>query len=136
PSVGVVSSLLLLFYFPALLIGMTIVAIRASDLVARETGAKDPSFIVADEWAGQWIALTPLVFNALVTTSLTGFFIRVAVPFLFFRLFDIWKPWPAKQLQEIPGGPGIVLDDVAAGIYAGVLTFFIDPLIVSHTSIM
>ena len=131
-SGNVVHALLILLYLSLLPIGMTILAIRVSELVVRETGSKDPSFIVADEWAGQWIALTPLLFNAVESTSVLRTLVRLAVPFLLFRLFDIWKPWPARQLQEIPGGLGVVLDDVAAGIYAAILTFFLNPLVVSH----
>ena len=44
-----------------------------------------------------------------------------AAAFFFFRLFDVWKPFPARQLERIPGAPGIMLDDVAAGIYAGLV---------------
>ncbi|HJV21590.1 MAG TPA: phosphatidylglycerophosphatase A [Holophagaceae bacterium] len=106
---------------------MTIVAIRASGLVSRETGLKDPSFIVADEWAGMWVALIPVgLAFPLVHFPLWVDALRLAVPFALFRLFDIWKPWPIFQIQQLPGGKGIVMDDVVAGVYAAVLTFFLD----------
>ena len=131
-SGSIFHALLILIYIPLLPIGMTILAIRASEHVVRETGSKDPSFIVADEWAGQWIALTPLVFGAIENASYLKTLALFVIPFLFFRVFDIWKPWPARQLQEIPGGLGVVLDDVAAGIYAAIFTFLLSPLITSH----
>ncbi len=101
---------------------LTFVGIEASDKVVEETGVKDPGFVVIDEWAGQWIALIPLwVFPSLLQQP------RLAdpmllVPFLLFRLFDIWKPGPINRLQRLPKGKGIMADDVLAGIFAGIVT--------------
>ena len=69
---------------------------------------KDPQFVVIDEVAGQLIALiaVPLAWK----TFLAGF--------ILFRVFDIIKPPPVRQLERLPEGTGIVLDDVAAGLYA------------------
>ena len=53
------------------------------------------------------------------------------VPFAFFRLFDIWKPWPVRQLQALPGGQGIVADDVVAGLYALPFTLLVTPVLLS-----
>ncbi len=74
----------------------------------RATGRKDPSECVIDELVGQWIAClaAPL--------SLWGF----AVALIAFRVFDIWKPWPASAAEEAPGGMGVMLDDVVAGVMA------------------
>jgi phosphatidylglycerophosphatase A len=85
-----------------------LIGIPAATRVARTAGAKDPQFIVIDEVAGQLIALiaVPLAWK----TLLTGF--------ILFRAFDIVKPPPVRQLERLPEGTGIVLDDVAAGIYA------------------
>ncbi len=82
--------------------------IPAATLTARATGSKDPQFVVIDEVAGQLIALiaVPLSWQ----TFLAGF--------ILFRGFDIFKPPPVRQLERLPEGTGIVLDDVAAGIYA------------------
>lgn len=100
---------------PALLI--TLVGVPASDRVARASGREDPGFIVIDEWAGQWIALLGLPFVA------QGWLDPWPVlPFLLFRLFDIWKPGPVDAAQRLPGGWGIVMDDVLAGILAALLT--------------
>ncbi len=119
----------------ALALGMTILAIMASDRVVHETGLKDPGFIVADEWAGMWIALAPILWHVGSLSPGWGL-LRVVTPFALFRLFDIWKPWPCYQLQVLRGGTGVVIDDVAAGIYAAVMTFFIDGWLVRHLAIL
>jgi phosphatidylglycerophosphatase A len=82
--------------------------IPASTRVARASGIKDPQFVVIDEVAGQLITLiaAPVTWK----TLLAGF--------ILFRGFDIVKPPPVRQLERLPEGFGIVLDDVAAGIYA------------------
>lgn len=85
-----------------------LIGIPAATQVARASGVKDPQFVVIDEVAGQLIALiaVPLSWK----TFLAGF--------ILFRSFDIVKPPPVRQLERLPEGTGIVLDDVAAGIYA------------------
>ncbi|MGO9083993.1 MAG: phosphatidylglycerophosphatase A [Candidatus Sulfotelmatobacter sp.] len=92
----------------ALAILITLIGIPAATQVARSSGSKDPQFVVIDEVAGQLIALiaVPLGWK----TFLAGF--------ILFRAFDIVKPPPVRQLEKLPEGTGIVLDDVAAGIYA------------------
>ena len=104
-------------------LAMTWLAVRASDLVVAETGDKDPGWIVADEWAGMWITLWPMrweIAQNLMRLAAPGWWRwlpMLLVPFLVFRLLDIWKPWPARQIQVLPGGDGIVADDVVAGLY-------------------
>ena len=92
----------------ALAIFVTLVGIPAATQVARASGTIDPQFIVIDEVAGQLIALiaAPLTWKTF------------AAGFILFRAFDIIKPPPVRQLERLPEGTGIVLDDVAAGIYA------------------
>ncbi len=92
----------------ALAILVTLLGIPAATRVARASATKDPQFVVIDEVAGQLIALiaVPLAWK----TFLAGF--------ILFRVFDILKPPPVRQLERLPEGTGIVLDDVAAGIYA------------------
>jgi phosphatidylglycerophosphatase A len=86
---------------------VTLIGIPAATRVARASGVKDPQFVVIDEVAGQLITLiaVPLAWK----TLLAGF--------ILFRGFDIMKPPPVRQLERLPGGTGIVLDDVAAGLY-------------------
>jgi phosphatidylglycerophosphatase A len=87
---------------------VTLIGIPAATQVARASATKDPQFVVIDEVAGQLIALiaVPLAWK----TFLAGF--------ILFRAFDILKPPPVRQLEMLPEGAGIVLDDVAAGFYA------------------
>ena len=95
----------------ALLVGIAlalILGIPAATIVARESGRHDPQFVVIDEVAGQWIALLFSPFN--LTHAL--------IALVLFRLFDITKPFPVRQLEKLPEGWGIVFDDVAAGLYA------------------
>lgn len=76
----------------------------------------DPGRVVLDEWAGQWIALLAL------PMATGGQMVYVlAVQFFLFRLFDVVKPPPARQLERLPGGWGIVMDDLAAGVYANLV---------------
>jgi phosphatidylglycerophosphatase A len=84
------------------------IGVPAATIVERESGRGDPGHVVIDEVAGQWIALL----HSRVDLS------HLLAGFLFFRLFDIVKPWPARQLEGLPAGWGIMLDDVAAGVYA------------------
>ncbi len=106
---------------------LTALAIWASERVVAETGEKDPGYIVADEWAGQWFALTPLLFTGALQAQPWGpWLLRLAPPFLLFRLFDIWKPGPVDAAQRLPGGWGVVLDDVVAGLLAALLAWPID----------
>ncbi len=92
----------------ALAVLVTLVGIPAATRLSRAAAVKDPQFVVIDEVAGQLIALieVPLEWKAF----LTGF--------ILFRAFDIIKPPPVRQLERLPEGTGIVLDDVAAGIFA------------------
>lgn len=71
----------------------------------------DPSIIVIDEIVGMLVALAFLPKTATV----------VVLTFVMFRLFDIVKPFPVRNLERIPAGWGIMLDDVAAGVYANVV---------------
>jgi phosphatidylglycerophosphatase A len=92
----------------ALAVLVTLIGIPAATKIARGSGTKDPQFVVIDEVAGQLVALiaVPLAWKSF----LAGF--------ILFRVFDIVKPPPVRQLEALPEGAGIVLDDIAAGLYA------------------
>jgi phosphatidylglycerophosphatase A len=95
----------------ALLVGifLTLVfGIPAATIVERQSGRHDPQFVVIDEVAGQWITLlfTPFDWR------------HALIALVLFRLFDIVKPFPVRRVERLPGGWGIVFDDVAAGLYA------------------
>jgi phosphatidylglycerophosphatase A len=89
-------------------IGITLLGIHPATVVARESGCKDPRFVVIDEVAGQMISLVgvPLHWKYL----LAGL--------ILFRVFDIVKPFPLRYLEKLPEGTGIMMDDVGAGLYA------------------
>jgi len=94
--------------------GLFPIAVWAAGLSARKRCDPDPSFVVVDEVLGQWIALA----GATVLNWKTWL-----AAFLLFRLFDIVKPPPARQFEGLPGGWGIVMDDVMAGVYAALVLF-------------
>jgi len=77
---------------------------------------KDPAHVVADETAGQCLPLLALPVSVSHSWLAAGGWLLGA--FLAFRVLDILKPWPAGRLQDVPGGWGILLDDLAAGAYA------------------
>ena len=85
-----------------------VLGVRAADIYDRETGSKDASDIVIDEVAGQWIALlvVPLDWRWWLAA------------FVAFRLFDILKPGPVRLAENLPGGYGVMADDIVAGTLA------------------
>ena len=85
--------------------------VAASSRLARRLGRKDPGAAVVDEVVGMWLSLLFLPFTPV--TAIAGF--------VLFRILDVFKPWPARQLEALPGGWGIMTDDVMAGIYANLL---------------
>ena len=89
---------------------LSAVGIPAATSVARSTGKPDPSIVVVDEAAGQMLTLiaVPLQWKYLL------------LGFILFRVFDIFKPPPLRRMERFPGGWGIMLDDLGAGLYAGV----------------
>jgi phosphatidylglycerophosphatase A len=108
-------------------VALTLLAVWVSDQVVKESGQKDPSFIVVDEWAGVWFALTPLLFTVTVQPQPWLLWAaRLVAPFLLFRLFDIWKPGVVDRAQHLPGGWGVVMDDVLAGILAALIAWPLD----------
>ena len=91
---------------------MAVVGILAGGRAARYFGKKDPSYVVVDEVAGQWFALV-----GAATLNWKSWL----AAFLLFRAFDIWKPFPARQAEGLPGGTGIMMDDVIAGLYTALV---------------
>lgn len=89
------------------LIGI-LIGVFAAQRTARRCGLADPGCVVCDE-----IAAFAIVFAFAPVNWLTA-----ALGFAWFRLFDIWKPWPIRRLERLPGGWGIMADDLAAGALA------------------
>lgn len=98
------------FYFGFLLL-VFFLGVWSSGVCADAIGSRDPREVVVDEAAG--------IFVTFAGISITP--LAAILGFAFFRLFDIWKPYPIKRLESLAGGWGIMMDDVAAGIYANLL---------------
>jgi phosphatidylglycerophosphatase A len=89
-------------------------AIWSATQTERIVGKEDPGIVVVDEVLGQWIALA----GAAVWNWKT-----YLAAFALFRLFDIWKPQPVRAAESLPGGTGIVMDDLVAGLYAALILY-------------
>ena len=102
------------YWFGILAVLLLLPGIWAATIAAAVSGRKDPGLVVVDEVIGQWITLsgaTVLNWKSWVAA------------FVLFRVLDIWKPEPARRLESLPGGTGIVMDDVMAGIYGAIVLF-------------
>ncbi len=111
PTLGMSAGWLALTELPVA-IAIAIIGVWASGRTARYHGAKDPQFVVIDEVSGQnltnLLGLAPANWKYLL------------LGFILFRLFDIWKPFPVRQAESLPGGWGIMADDWVAAIYAAI----------------
>lgn len=112
------------------------VGVWASNLVAKRFREKDPQYVVIDEVSGQHLTLllgcgVPIWWKAaqpaFATLPLGLITLRAALNwkylllgFILFRVFDIWKPFPARQAESLPGGWGIMADDWIAAVYAAI----------------
>jgi phosphatidylglycerophosphatase A len=107
---------------PVAFVAATLLGFWAVPRYLRETGDEDPPEVVIDEVAGQLLALSftviPLWRNGVEDLAL-GAWPGWVVPFLLFRLFDIWKPWLVGRADRMGGTAGVMLDDLWAGLFAG-----------------
>ena len=96
---------------------VTVIAIKQIDIYEKEVGIHDSKEIVIDELAGMWITLAICGINS------SNILIIAPIAFIFFRVFDIWKPsFIGKIDRDVKGGLGVMGDDVLAGIAAGIAT--------------
>ncbi len=119
------------------LVVVGLIGVWSSSRAATYAGAKDPQHVVIDEVSGMQLtlilAIVPLglpthllpaddasVFALYSALSLLNWK-YLLLGFILFRVFDIWKPWPIRRLERLPGGWGIMADDWIAGIYAAIL---------------
>jgi undecaprenyl-diphosphatase len=103
----------------ALAVAASVVCVKFAPAVINATGKTDPREVVVDEFAGQAVAFIPIAvlpISRVCTIAVLGF--------LFFRLFDITKPWPIRRLERLPKGWSILADDLLAGVYAGIVLLF------------
>lgn len=91
-------------------LALGIIGVWAAGQVVVHTAQHDPQIVVIDEVVGVLVTL------AAATPTWTS----VVFGFVLFRIFDQWKPWPARALEALPGGFGVVMDDVAAGVWGAV----------------
>jgi phosphatidylglycerophosphatase A len=102
--------------FPLLSLAALWPAIAAAGTVARESGRKDPQIVVVDEVLGQWMTLAG---------ALRINWRSLVLALILFRIFDILKPPPIRLIEQVPGGAGIILDDMMAGVYAALVLFLL-----------
>ena len=95
----------------ATIVALLAIGIWAAGEAERHFGRTDPGPVVIDEVVGMLITLAFIPVN--LAGAILGFFI--------FRLLDIVKPWPARRLEHLPGGIGVVLDDVMVGVYGNLV---------------
>jgi len=90
---------------------VTVAGVWAAGRVEALLGEKDPGRVVVDEIAGQMVTLAflPMTLGILVAA------------FVLFRVLDVFKPWPARRLEDLPGGSGIMADDLMVGLYANLI---------------
>ena len=95
---------------------VTIIAVKQIDIYEKDIGIHDGKEIVIDEFAGMWLALSIAGVEA-------NMWIMDAIAFVYFRIFDIWKPSIIGKIdRDIKGGWGVMGDDLVAGFFAGICT--------------
>jgi phosphatidylglycerophosphatase A len=99
----------------AITIMIAVIGVIVAGRAARYAQIEDPQWVVIDEVSGQ--LLTYYLFFWLLPLNWKSWLLG----FILFRAFDIWKPFPARQLEHLPGGWGIMADDWMAGIYAALV---------------
>jgi phosphatidylglycerophosphatase A len=95
----------------------TLAGLASCGTAIRHFGVGDPSAVVIDEVAGTWLALALIPSSTLAAAPVVSLVVAVIA----FRVFDIAKPWPLSWLERLPGALGILADDLAAGMLAGML---------------
>jgi phosphatidylglycerophosphatase A len=118
PSTGILSAVL-----AAMIIISSVLCVLSAGEAEKVAGKKDPGWVVIDEFAGQSIALLPIAF---MTEKVL---LMAAAAFVLFRIFDVLKPPPIRKLEKLPGGLGILADDLLAGVYAAIVLWLCRALI-------
>jgi phosphatidylglycerophosphatase A len=97
---------------------ITVIAVKQINLYEKDVGEHDSKEIVVDELAGMWLTM-------IIGGVTAGAWMIAAVAFVYFRIFDIWKPSIIGRIDEkVPGGWGVMGDDILAGLFAGICTAF------------
>ncbi len=98
-------------FYVILILAFLVLGIIASDYLEKRSGQKDPGIVVIDEVVGIMIAMIGIPFTW--KTALCGFFL--------FRALDMFKIYPINKFENLPGGMGIMMDDVMAGLYTNLI---------------
>ena len=115
------SAVLVAVVMAVLALAGSIVCVKCASAVIAATGQSDPPQLVADEFAGQAVTFLAIPFIPMNNPfSNSQIWITVLLGFILFRFFDILKPWPIRKLEKLPGGWGILADDLLAGLYAAI----------------
>jgi phosphatidylglycerophosphatase A len=111
---------------------ISIIAIKVINLYEAETGTHDSKIIVIDELAGIWLALAISITDQIQEFT-TPIVLNIIFSFIYFRIFDIWKPSIIGKIDEnVKGGLGVMGDDILAGIVAGLLSAVTVKVIISY----
>ena len=102
---------------------VTMLGVFAADAYSQLSGKDDAGEVIIDEVAGQWLVLL------CIPPNLESALLWYVAGFVLFRLFDILKPWPVSAAEALPGGLGVMADDVVAGILAGMVLLMAQLLI-------
>lgn len=94
----------------------SVVCIKFAPAIVAAMDEADPREVVADEFSGQAVT-----FLFVAAAPISNVWVTGLLGFLFFRVFDILKPWPIRRFEKLPGGWGILADDLLAGVYAAVV---------------
>lgn len=108
------------FWRLPLVLALTVLSVYVAGRAEEIYRKKDDQRIVIDEIIGLQVTMLPVTITAL----------HLCAGFVLFRIFDILKPFPLNHLQNLPGGWGVVFDDVGAGIYAGALLMLLSAYVI------
>jgi len=125
-TVVVPSPLPLAILTALLIVAVTAAGVWAAGLEELRRGSVDPGAVVIDEVAGQWLTFLIALWR-FPAGGPRGVLLFVVAGFVSFRIFDIVKPWPVRQLERLSGGLGIMVDDLAAGVWAGIVLLLAMP---------
>jgi phosphatidylglycerophosphatase A len=101
------------------LVALALVGLWSVEKALPHWGSADPQPIVIDEVLGQWLTYGSLVLAQVLNPAAGAGWKYLLVGFILFRALDVMKPFPIRRSERLPGAAGVLLDDVLAGVYAG-----------------
>jgi len=113
-----------------LIVLFTVLGVWSAGVAERYWGP-DPSRVVIDETVGQWITMLPMSVLAAGTLHDGTLWLAAALSLILFRFFDIVKPLGVRRMERLPGGYGIMADDILAGVYGAVILWALITFVLS-----